>query len=82
MVDANLDKLKFSFYIVMRNFTMIEKIGAVHLIKSYGGEGRKYPEVSKIKYLVLLLISMFFRNKKFKSPHFGTKSVPFFFNMQ
>ena len=24
---------------------MIEKIGAVHLIKSYGGEGRKYPEV-------------------------------------
>jgi len=24
---------------------MIEKIGAVHLIKLYGGEGRKYPEV-------------------------------------
>jgi len=32
---------------------MIEKIGTVHLIKSYGGEDRKYPEVSKIKYLVL-----------------------------
>ena len=32
---------------------MIEKIGAVHLIKSYGSEGRKYPEVYRIKYLVL-----------------------------
>jgi len=32
---------------------MIEKIGIVHMIKSYGGEGRKYPEVHKIKYLVL-----------------------------
>ena len=32
---------------------MIEKIGAVHLIKSYGDEGRKYLEVSRIKYLVL-----------------------------
>ena len=30
----------------MRNFTMIEKkIGAVHLIKFYGGQGRKYLEV-------------------------------------
>ena len=37
----------------MRNFTMIEKIGTVHLIKSYGSEGRKYPEVRRIKYLVL-----------------------------
>ena len=33
---------------------MIEKIGAVHLKKSYGDEGRKYPEVLRIKYLVLL----------------------------
>ena len=37
---------------------MIEKIGVVHLIKSYGGEGRKYPEVywgwgGGGKYLVL-----------------------------
>ena len=32
---------------------MIEKIGAVHLIKTYGGEGRKYPEVPRVKYLVL-----------------------------
>ena len=32
---------------------MIEKIGAVHLIKSYGGEGRKYPEVPSVKYLIL-----------------------------
>jgi len=32
---------------------MIEKIGAVHLIKSYGGEGRKYPEVPRVNYLVL-----------------------------
>jgi len=33
---------------------MIEKkIGAVHLIKSYGGGGRKYLEVPRIKYLVL-----------------------------
>jgi hypothetical protein len=31
---------------------MIEKIGAVHLKKSYGDEGRKYPEVLRIKYLV------------------------------
>ena len=37
----------------MRNFTMIEKIGAVHLIKSYGGESRKYLKVSRIKYLLL-----------------------------
>jgi hypothetical protein len=32
---------------------MIKKIGAVHLIKSYGGEDRKYPEVPGVKYLVL-----------------------------
>ena len=38
---------------LMRNFTMIEKIGAIHLIKSYGGEGRKYPEIPRIKYLIL-----------------------------
>jgi len=29
---------------IMRKFTMIEKIEVVHLIKSYGGEGRKYLE--------------------------------------
>lgn len=29
---------------------MIEKIEAVHLIKSYGGEGTKYPEVPRVKY--------------------------------
>ena len=32
---------------------MIEKIDAVHLVKSYGGEGRKYPEVPIVKYMVL-----------------------------
>ena len=33
---------------------MIEKkIEAVHLIKSYDGEGMKYPEVPRIKYLVV-----------------------------
>ena len=32
---------------------MIEKIGVVHLIKSYGGEVRKYLEVPRIKYLIL-----------------------------
>ena len=37
----------------MRKFTMIEKIDIVHLIKSYVGEGRKYPEVPRIKYLIL-----------------------------
>ena len=31
----------------------MKKIGAVHLIKSYSGEGRKYLEVLRIKYLVL-----------------------------
>jgi len=36
-----------------RNFTMIEKIGVIHLIKSYGDENRKYLEVPRIKYLVL-----------------------------
>ena len=37
-----------------RNVTMIEKkIEAVHLIKSYNDEGRKYPKVPMIKYLVL-----------------------------
>ena len=33
---------------------MIEKMGADHLIKSYSGEGRKYLEVFRIKYMVLL----------------------------
>ena len=33
---------------------MIEKIGSVHLVKSYDGEDRKYPEVTMVKYLVLL----------------------------
>ena len=37
----------------MRTFTMNEKIGAVHLIKSYGSEGKKYLEVPRVKYLVL-----------------------------
>ena len=37
----------------MRNLTIIEKIEVVHLIKFYDGEGRKYLEVSRIKYLVL-----------------------------
>jgi len=32
---------------------MIEKIGVVHLIKSYGSEGGKYLKVLRIKYLVL-----------------------------
>jgi len=32
---------------------MIEKIGAVHMIKSYDSEDSKYLEVSRIKYLVL-----------------------------
>ena len=32
---------------------MIKKIGAINMIKSYGGESRKYPEVPRIKYLVL-----------------------------
>ena len=32
---------------------MIKKIGAVHLIKSYGGEGRKYPKVPRVKYVIL-----------------------------
>ena len=36
-----------------RKFTMIEEIGVIHLIKSYGGEGRKYLEVPRIKDLVL-----------------------------
>ena len=31
---------------------MIEKIGVVNLIKSYGGEVRKYLEVPRIKYQV------------------------------
>jgi len=37
----------------MRKFTMIEKIEVVHLIKAYGGEGSKYPEVPRVKYLIL-----------------------------
>ena len=37
----------------MRKFTMIEKIEVVHPIKSYGGEGRKYPEIPRVKYLIL-----------------------------
>jgi len=31
----------------------LEKIEVVYLIKFYGGEGRKYPEVPRIKYLIL-----------------------------
>ena len=37
----------------MRNFTMVEKIEVVHLIKSYDDKYRKYPEVPRVKYLVL-----------------------------
>ena len=32
---------------------MIEKTGAVHLVKFYGGDGRKYQEARSVKYLVL-----------------------------
>jgi len=32
---------------------MIEKMRAVYLIKSYGGEGRKYLEVPRVKYMIL-----------------------------
>ena len=38
---------------LLKNFTMIEKIGVVHLVKFYDGEGRKYPKVPRVKYLVL-----------------------------
>jgi hypothetical protein len=31
----------------------LKKLGAIHLKKFYGGEGRKYPEIPRIKYLVL-----------------------------
>jgi len=41
---------------------MMEKIGAVHLIKFYGGEGRKYPEVHRIKYLVLTKYGIKYQN--------------------
>ena len=34
-------------------FTIIEKNRSHHLIKSYGAEGRKYPEVPRVKYLLL-----------------------------
>jgi len=49
------NRMTFTVHIyINRNFTMIEKkIEAVHLIKSYDGEGMKYPEVSRIKYLVV-----------------------------
>ena len=32
---------------------MIEKIRAVHLIESYGGQGTKYLKVPRLKYLVV-----------------------------
>jgi len=32
---------------------MIEKVRSVHLIKSYGGQGRKYLEVPKLKYMAV-----------------------------
>ena len=32
----------------------LEKIGAVHLIKSFDHEVRKYLELSRIKYLIFL----------------------------
>ena len=32
---------------------MIDKIEAIHLIKLYGGESMKYPEVPRVKYPVL-----------------------------
>ena len=32
---------------------MIEKIRMVHLTESYGGQGRKYIQVPKLKYLVV-----------------------------
>ena len=32
---------------------MIEKMRVVHLIESYGGQGRKYLEVPRLKYLVV-----------------------------
>ena len=47
------------FYVVTFTYTFweilqwLKKIGAVHLIKSYGSEGRMYPKVPKVKYLVL-----------------------------
>ena len=43
--------LQIIFYIKYEKF-MIEKIEAIHLIKTYGGEGRKYPEVPRIMYMV------------------------------
>jgi len=43
---------KLKKHIIMRNFTTLKEIEVVHLIKLYGGEGRKYPEVgSTQKYL-------------------------------
>ena len=44
---------------------MIITIGVVHLIKFYSGEGKKYPEVSRIKYLVLLKYNVGPNTKKY-----------------
>jgi len=38
---------------IERNFIKNKKIGAVHLVKFYGGEGKKYPKVLRVKYLIL-----------------------------
>ena len=32
---------------------IIEKMRAIHLIESYGGQGKKYLEVPRLKYLVV-----------------------------
>jgi len=31
----------------------LKNIGAAHLIKFYGGEDMKYPEIPRLKYMVL-----------------------------
>ena len=53
-----LKSLNVAIFWGWREFFFIEilqwlkKIGAVHLIKLHDGEGRKYPEIPRVKYLV------------------------------
>ena len=42
-MDVRRNKKNYDTWVnIMRKFTMIEKIDVADLIKSYGGEGKKY----------------------------------------
>jgi len=58
---------------------MIKKMRDIHLIESYGGQGRKYLRVSRLKYLYLVVQKY---GTKYQKKWLNTNLIRFFIDQQ